>query len=347
MRRILVFLGLMTLAMRAMAQSQIPDMPFFISFSPLSGSPPNSEMWGLANYYRVKLPPPVPNLPTYTNQLEVFIRLPALPEDAWIEEKETDGSLAPVAEVTNLIEDVYGFYFQQLLTLTTNQIHSLIEGNWYAEVDFGESNYLGNLAPQYGFANGPTAVMIFPPPQGMNIAGGYTVISPNNRTARFVFDGSHCTDPFYLPMQYFWTGWAGYLMQGAPVFTNTGILATNVFALGPYVICLEVNDSIANGKPLYFTLQVITAGQAVNSIISDIQSSTMPKNKMRLLTDVLSTAAGLFNHGQMARGCFELEVYKKLVSASHFNSAMTFYLSQPAQDILDAFSFDDHGRGRG
>ncbi|HKW30160.1 MAG TPA: hypothetical protein VJT54_12555 [Verrucomicrobiae bacterium] len=339
MKRILVFLGLIIPALRGIAQSGTPDMPFFISFSGLSDSPSNSVLSGEAEYNRVKQPPPlVPIDSTYTNRLDVFIKLPAPPEEAWILEKEADGSLSPVAPVTNLIEDAnYGLYFQQAFSLTTNQIDSLIEGNWYAEVDFGDSNYLGNLAPQYGFANGPKAVMVFPPVIGMNVPIGYTVISPNNRTARFVFDGSHCVDPFYLPMQYFWTGWAGYSGVGDPIFTDTGMKATNVFELGPYFIRLQVNDIIANGQPFYFSLQVITAGQAVDLLISDVQSSGIPEHNKRVLVRVLSTAAALFNHGDMLRGRTELEVYQKLVESLHLDSTLTYNLTQPAQDIIDVF----------
>jgi hypothetical protein len=334
MKHVLVFLGLMTLAVRGIAQSQIPDMPFFISFLPLSGSPTNSEIWGLANYYRVEQPPPyLPNYPTYTNRLEVFINLPAPPKGAWVLEQEEDGSFITVMELTNY------------LTLTTNQIHSLIEGNWYAEVDFGESNYLGNLAPQYYAVNGPKVVMNFPPVIGDRVANGYTLISPNNHNAKFVFDGSHCEDPFYLPMQFFWTGWAGYVDAGTPVFTGKGMLETNVFELGPYLIRLQVNDSIVNGQPFYFYLSVITASEAVNLLISDIQNSVLTTNQRRIVIRVLSKAAVQFDKGHMAQGCSELEVYKILVKTLHFDSPLTHNLTQPAQDIISAFSFDDHKRG--
>lgn len=118
----------MTLAMRGIAQDQLPDMPFFISFSPLSNSPSNSVLRGLANYYRVKqypayFPPPYDH--DYTNQLEVFINLPVPPDHAWILEKEEDGSLNQVFEMTNLISYEYGsyyLYFDQFFTLPTRFI---------------------------------------------------------------------------------------------------------------------------------------------------------------------------------------------------------------------------------
>jgi hypothetical protein len=51
--------------------------------------------------------------------------------------------------------------------------------------------------------------MNFPPVTGDINPNGFTVISPNNRTAKVVLDGSLCTDPYYLPMQFFWTCYTG------------------------------------------------------------------------------------------------------------------------------------------
>lgn len=333
MKRVLIVLGLMALILRGMAQNQLPDMSFYIGFSALSNSLPNPGLLGGANYYRETIPN-LPGMPTYTNRLEIFFYgSPGMPEDTWILEKQEDGSLSPVAKLTNQ-------WTPLTLTLNRKQIHSLIEGNWYEEADFGDGNYyIGNLAPQYAFAQGPKATMIFPPAMGENTVDGYTAISPNNRTVKYVFDGSHCTDPFYLPMNYLWSGWSGDYASGVPIFTSTNIMAKHVFELGTYIISLQADDIIANGQPFYFYLQVITAGQAVDSLISGIQTTPIPKYKERVLINVLSSAKTLFNHGAMVWGCFELENYKNIVRSSHFGSNLTSYLLQPAQLITDALNF--------
>ncbi len=312
-------------------------MPFYISFSALSNSPPNSELGGSAGYFRVKLPF-LPGMPTYTNRLEVGFSSPAPPEDAWILEKQEDGSFLPVTEVTNLFGDASnGYYLDQPLALSIDQVQSLIAGNWYAEVDFGSSNYLGNLAPQPAFGTGPTAAVKFPPPIPYS-PSSYTAIALDNRTARVVFDGSPSTDPFYLPMQYSWTGWAGYFTSGDPVFTGTQILTTNVFEVGTYIISLQVSDSMADGHPHYFSLQVATPCQAMNPLISVVQRMSLPKMLKKVLLDVLSASAADFDRGNMNKGLMGLQLYERLVKASHFSAEMTFFLTSPAQPIIDAFS---------
>jgi hypothetical protein len=330
MTRILIFIVLMSLALPGFAQNQNQDISCSINFTPLSNSPPDSVMWGEADYYQV-LRPPLPWMTLfYTNLLDVYLSLPTTPKDVWLLLQEKNGTFKPITEVTN-VDD-------QFITLTTNQIHSLVEGSWYVDVDFGDSNYLGHLAPQYLFAIGPTVEMDFPPvldEEGLEHT--YIVISPNNHNATFAFNGSHCTDPFYLPMKYDWTCWTGYFAQGNPIFTARGELTAHVFNLGAYVITLQASDSITSSYPYYFYVNVITASQAINTLITEINGSVLTDNQKRGLVYVLSNAAVQFDDGHMAQGCAELGTYERLVEAMHLNSTVVPYLTQPAQDILNAF----------
>jgi hypothetical protein len=321
----------MSLAWSGYAQSQPPDLDLFVNFIAISNSPPPPQgLSGQALYDRI-----LPGMSTYTNLLEVHVGFPTTPKDGWILEMEADGSFTPVTELS----DPYNFgYFYKWVTLTTNQIHSMIAGSLYVEVDFGESNYLGNLTPQYAFAKGPTAKVIIPTPLGPNTANGYTAISPNNHTAKLVFDGSHCTDPYYLPMQYSWVGYAGYysLDPSVIIFTATNVMATNVFSLGYYNISLQARDVVAAGDPFYINLQVITAGKAVDLFIPLLQAESLSDNTKQVMTKVLSNAASLFNHGLMEPGCAELEFYEQMVKAAQLNSRETTYLLRPMQDVIDA-----------
>lgn len=324
----------MTLALTGIAQNQLADIGGFFSCSALSNSPPLPPgAWGGFNYYRTTKPF-LPGMPTYTNLLEVYFWLPASVENISLLEMEPDGSFTIVADLTE----------QQRLTLTTNQIHSMVAGNFYMEVDLEEGSYLGQLAPEYAFANGPTAKMIFPPPIGMNLSWGYTVISPNNRTAKFFLDSSNCTDPFYLPMQFSWVGYVGWDADpSAILFTDTNAMTTKVFNLGAYIISLQASDSIATGQPFYFYINVITAGQAVDSFIAILKTASIPENRKRVLIKVLSEAARFFDHGKMKAGCAQLETYMRLVKTSHHDSQLTSNLLRPAQDVIDAFQSPHHG----
>jgi hypothetical protein len=116
------------------------------------------------------------------------------------------------------------------------------------------------------------------------------------------------------------------------------VITTNILAIGLYDVCLQVDDSLVDGWPFYFYVNVITAGQTLDSFISDLRGADIPKNRRQLFINTLSIAEMFFNRGQMPQGCAQLEVYKKLVKVSHFDSTMTSNLLRPAQDILDAFN---------
>ena len=336
MKHILVFIGLMTLVMPGIAQVTTPefDMEFFINFSGISNSPPYPGSYGVADYGRTQ-PPLLQNTPPRTNCLDISLGLQATPDDAWILEKQADGSLSTVAEVTNLAE-VFTDGYPALPPLTTNQVHSLIEGNWYVEVDFGDSSYIGNLAPQY--AGGPHATVVIPEVMFPSVQNGYTVVTGSKGTAKFVLDGSACKDPYYLPMKYSWSLWEVYngFALSIPIFPGTNMMETHVFAPGLYSIALQADDIIANGQPFYYNLRVATPGQASEAIIYNMQYWPTPKAQERVLTDILSLAASNFNKGNYGQGCFDLELFEFSVRASHLNSAMTSYLLQSAQAITDA-----------
>ena len=344
MKQLFASLVLILRAGRGNAQSLQPvDMPFNIQFTPLGDSPPAaSGLLGYASYYRFKASL-FSGLPAYTNDLEIQILLPTAPLATWIYEKQANGLFTPVVEVTNLIDDGGGlFSLNPLFTLTTNQIHSLVAGNWFVGVDFGASNYLGNIAPQYDFATGPKAMMVFPPLANGFISDTYQLIAPDNRKIKMVLDGSHCQDPFYLPMEYTWQGWAGYTMNGTPVFTATNMMATNVFAVGFYTIQLQANDVIHNGQPFYFYVVVQTAEQAVKGIIANLKKSAMPANKQALMIGVLTKAARAFKQGRMDFGVNTLKDFERLVKNLRFDSRSTAYFLKVAQDIIDALKPTAH-----
>jgi len=310
-------------------------MYFWMDFSPLPGSPDNASLSGSAGYYRVKSFP-IPGAPTFTNRLEFGMSMSSPPLESWILEKQPDGSFDPVVEVTNLVEDSGYFYLRPApLTLTTNQIHSLIAGNWYAAVDFGESNYLGQLVPEYDFANGPTAKVM--PPPGFDSSFSYKVLSTNNRDTRIVFDASPSTDPFYLPMQFTWTCWDGLRFDGTPAFTSSGVLMTNVFKVGNYGISLQASDSISAGQPYYFTLEVTTADQEISSILAILQQMPLPALKKRVMANALSKAIIKFDRGYTAQGCADLRLFKNLLKASKLTPETLDYYSNWTQFIIDAF----------
>jgi hypothetical protein len=313
-------------------------MPFIINFVPLSDSPSNSDLGGGGEFYHLKPVSPYVPGPVYTNVLNVSLRSLTPASEIWVMEETSQGGLHPVIQLTNQVDEGdYGFITGQFLFLTTNQIHSLIAGNWYVAVDFGDSNYLGQLAPQYGFANGPTADARVPLIGGPTPPRYYLAISPNNQNAKVILDASPSTDPYDLPMEYAWTGWAGFATDGPTNFTATGVLSTNIIPLGTYTVRLQVNDDIADGWPYYFSLTVETPAQAVDDLRTGLLNSTLPDYQKNVLSRVLVTAMSQFDQGHMIRGCDQLRRFMGLVKSHKLDLSATLFYSGRVQFILDAF----------
>jgi hypothetical protein len=119
-----------------LAQFGNSDLPFFAYFSPLNGSPANSRMFAVAQYYHYEqLTPYNPDGLVLTNALEFDIWFGGAPQEAWLMEQQRNGKLEPVFQFTNL-----NTYVWQRMTITKSQVHSMIKGNWFIAVDYGTSN---------------------------------------------------------------------------------------------------------------------------------------------------------------------------------------------------------------
>lgn len=105
--------------------------------------------------------------------------------DGWILQMN-DGSLSPVMELTD--ENVNPFlsgassgsvgtfpgnpitgqyFYSQNWQLTDDQVQNLLAGNWYAEVDYGDNTYLGNLTT----VSGVSGVTPVPEPATFTLLG--------------------------------------------------------------------------------------------------------------------------------------------------------------------------------
>jgi hypothetical protein len=343
MKRLWALLVIMTLASQATAQVTgppqhdpfSPDMWFGVNFSGTTNWPPESDdFWGNGRYFRVSSSPYPPY--AITNWFQFSIVLPAEAQEGWLLQKEADGSFTTI---TNLIlsGDSGAYYLSQTWDLTTNQIHQLVAGNWYAEVDFGNSNSIGNLAPQ-GW-QGP--FVGFPDAYGAHSLWNYYAISPNNRTAEVVFDGSHCQDEFYLPIQ---CVWSAQTAGSSKPLTITNLMTTNIFGLGYQTGTLQMSDGVVSASPVEVYFQVITAGQAVDMAIAALPISGVSPNQRKVMAGILLTAAVEFKRGRMAQGCCQLAAFERFVAASHLSGDITAQLLRPAQDILAVFNQPQHRR---
>jgi hypothetical protein len=345
MKKISAFLVLAAITLQVMAQNtRIPDLTLDMDFSPVDGSPSNLAIGGEAEYNRIETPPPYyPNVPILTNYLEIWVSLPSIPENARVLEKTSNGNLIPVMEITNLSGNSdYGYNYFQPYILTEKQIHSLVEGNWYVDVDFGGSNYISNLAPQYQIANGPTAVIDFQTPiyQQAYDEGLTIFIAKNNRNARIVMDASQSSDPFYLPKKYSWSIFDGdYNGAHTVLFTNTDAVVTYAFSPGLHGLYLQVDDAITSGRPAFTSVEVITPGQAVDGVIQEAQYLPLPENQTQMLVGILSRAQALFDRGDMAQGCFELKYFIRKTESLQIPGYVDDFMIQCARRIIAVLGF--------
>lgn len=338
MKRIIFSLVFLALIFAGRSQDLNMDMSFYIRSQTGTEESPGWVFWGAANYYREKHLPPYFPISVLTNYLSVNLAFSTPPVDVWIVEKQADDSLVPVCQITNIInEPDYGCYGWRELTLTTNQIHSLVFSNWYVVADFGDSNFVANLEPIHLFVHGPTAKIVTPPVYEMWTVPYYRALSLNNRDAVVTFDGSPSTDPYYLPIEFSWTVWDGVLIDAPLLFTNSQVSFTRTLKVGSYLVRLDASDEITAGMPLVFGLDVKTAGQEVNTILSNLQNVVLPPKEKQLLIRVMSLAAVQFDRGHMKTGCDLLGVFQKLVKKAQLYTASNDYYVNSTQFIIDAF----------
>lgn len=141
-----------------------------ITFSAISSPPGTNQPSGGASFFQVGWNPDTSSL--VPNQFIISISLGAnTASDGWILQMD-DGSLSPLLELTNEFVGVFpppgsvaGIspdgvgtfpgngsptgpnYYSQSWQLTDDQVQNLLAGKWYAEVDYGNDEYISNLTP--------------------------------------------------------------------------------------------------------------------------------------------------------------------------------------------------------
>lgn len=168
-RDLLIISILFALTARTHAQGTLSvPLRLNVDFSPTLGSPGTNQLSGGANYFLNGW-----NYDTSSpekNVLDIYVSLGVNPAtDGWILQKNGDGSLTPIFEISNELylanspfpgasssegsfpgnpTETYPTYiYSESYQLTPGQVQSLLSGNWYAEMTYGGDTYLGNLTP--------------------------------------------------------------------------------------------------------------------------------------------------------------------------------------------------------
>jgi hypothetical protein len=105
------------------------------------------------------------------------------------------------------------------------------------------------------------------------------VISGDGSNAVAVLDASLSSDPDNDPLQYNW-------FEGSLTPFGSGVITTNVFALGPHSVTLAVSDGQATAT-VSFEFEVITSNDALVLLALGVEQSALTRTTKRQLQTVL------------------------------------------------------------
>jgi hypothetical protein len=157
------------------------------------------------------------------------------------------------------------------------------------------------------------------------------VISPNNSNAAVVLDASLSSDADHDPLQFVW-------LEDAVVIA-AGEVATNEFAVGTHTIVLVVDDGKVSSTDTV-TFEVITASEAVDLIVLQIENSALPTSLRGPSLARLKSAMGMFENEKFDQGVHQLEAFldKVLRDVVPVDPGFAKELIAAAEAIIDALN---------
>jgi len=187
------------------------------------------------------------------------------------------------------------------------------------------------------FNSAPIAVATVMPVADLFSSGNeHVIISTNNIGANVLFDGSGSSDTDGDLLEYRW--WE-HEQNGALVLVAGGIRASNQLALGQHTLSLIVSDGVAsdtNG----FTVQIITAAEAVERIITILRHSDVGGKNKRPLLASLEVALRSFEGGHFQAGLHLLRAFQQKVRTQLRDgdeAALASQLFAAAQTVQTSF----------
>ena len=176
-------------------------------------------------------------------------------------------------------------------------------------------------------------------PQGIQL-----VISHNGSNACIIFDGRLSSDPECDTLTYAW------FADGSPVPFATGPVATNCFPVGPHTFKLVVDDGTCMGMAT-IVVEIITACDAIDALIDDINTSNIERRNKRPFIASLKAACASFERGNLNSARGQLGAFKNKVRSQieRDNPVEAARFCAQAQAILDAIECAEvvHGHGNG
>ncbi len=157
------------------------------------------------------------------------------------------------------------------------------------------------------------------------------VISGNNSNAVVHLNGTRSSDPDGDALTYSW------FVDGGAVAAAHGPLADIVLEVGDHTIKLMVDDGQASDSDI-ITVHVLTAGEAVDDLILQVDQADLGRKNKRPLFASLKAATASLDRGSFDAGVGQLRAFQNKIRAqiAPGDPALAQSLIRSAQDILDA-----------
>jgi hypothetical protein len=158
------------------------------------------------------------------------------------------------------------------------------------------------------------------------------VISLNNSNAGVVLNGLASSDPDGDTLSFNW------FLDGAATPFVSGAVAFAELEVGLHQITLQVDDGHGGIGTAMVDVAVVTAGEAVEMLVTQIENATINRSTKRPFIASLKSAAAAFDRGQTQTANNVLNAFQNKVRAQlgKSDAALAAELIRIAQELIDA-----------
>jgi hypothetical protein len=152
---------------------------------------------------------------------------------------------------------------------------------------------IASVSPLFGILPGDTNLFI---------------LSPNNLAAAVVLDGSQSSDPYDIPLQFFW-----YVDEQTNLLA-TAAVASSVLPVGPHTVKLAVSDGYDVGTA-QVSFEIITPAGAVGQLAQLVNDAELESHNQQPLLATLQAGMASFQRGEIATALNQLSAFQNKVHA--------------------------------